>query len=175
MGRESLLGNLHLVGEHDLVDEVEIVALDGEGLAGENLGRAEGLDGDRLGIAEEGLAGEGRAVGKGQHGIAGSGGLFRDRDADLGVLAGGDHFDVGDHVVVRNRHGDDLVQIRTDEAELSPAHHGLRAVSLKDDGVAFKLLGAQLVLVAGRGKQRKSAQNGCKLEYLFHFRDSIIC
>ena len=153
MGRERIFGDLHLVGEDDFVDKVEIITFDGEFSSGKDLGRGEFIDRNGLAVGESGFTGDSCAVLESEHGEAGLGSLLRHGYANLGMHSGSDHFDFGDDIVSRNSHGHHILEVGSDETKLSAANHGLRAIGLKHDGIGLKLLGAEFIRVAGKRQQ----------------------
>ena len=147
---EFLLGNLNLIGEYYLVDEVQVIAFDGEYVSGLHRGRGETFQNDRLGVAERGLGDYLVSV----CGLEGEKSrlrsVLRDDYADFARNAGFHNVDFAYRSNARDDYFHYAVEVASEEAEFTAAHYRLRAIYIERHASISILIGVKLfVLAAG--------------------------
>ena len=139
--------NHHTVGKSQRVNQVQVVALDGDNVARHRCRRRETLELDRLGIGQRTLTGN-RLVGlRGQGDNTFRRTVLGHGDANLTGYARLHDIEVGNGTDARNLYAGNLVEVATHEAQLTATHHRIRTVCIEAD-TALILVGAQLVLAA---------------------------
>ena len=152
------------------MDEVEVVTLDGDFLSGPYGFCGNLLDDDGFGVCYGSFGFEGFVSTCDQLDDSGFRTVFGHGDADFAGYAAGNHFDVGDGV---NTGDDDLchlVEVGTEEAELSASHDGRRTENVQMNTLLILVGIVVFVATAGRAHACKDQEHECEkaVDELFH-------
>ena len=130
------------------MDVVHIVSLDGDDVARHCGCRGESFKDDRLAVLELGLGADSDA--SGYYGDrADFRSVNRNLDADFGVAAGRNDFDVGDWGNSRNLHLFHLLQLASHDAEHTAAGYRVRCNGYQSDVFVAELVRVYLLDRAG--------------------------
>ena len=154
--------------EDNLLDQVQIISLDGQFVTGHCRCRAEGSEDDGLGISKLGHRFDLGAVLTDDGNLALFRSVHREGEDELALASGTGHGEIRDGIHTGNQDLGYLVQITADDGDFPSTIYRIGRERTESEAVVTVLISADFLVLAA-GERQESGHGHCgELEYLVH-------